>query len=509
MNKLSSIFSSIIKYIFLIIVFIVLVINIFETSAVSYDMNEIVSYNFNYLWILIMPLVLGVFMFIHKNIDKISLFSIIVVGSIIYLGFAFYVVVNAGNFFSYDSGQCWEIGLKILNHEFDVFDKGSYIQMHPYQLGYILYNMFIVTIFKHAYFMYALNVVYILIIGYLGYKISKKIFNDEKIAKITLIIELLFLPLYFYFFFKYGTIPGLCCLMFSIYYFVCLYLDEINTKNIILMIIFSMLACALKQNYLIASIAMFITLFIKALNKDADFKRKISIIIPGIMLLVMSFSINKLITFYFEKMYDVEIGNGIPIVAWVAMGTDLDNNSSGPGRYDNSVCQDYFDCGQDTKILKDYEKTRIINNIQNSINNPIKAISFYIKKIASMWSDPMFQSLWSGPSNAGITKIDNSFLNSLYFGGTVEKIIALFCKCILVIIYACAFMFTKRHLRDNPISIFFILYFIGGFIFHLFSEGKSQYTFMYVYMLIPLVGIEIERFCALVESKIKQKIVRL
>lgn len=40
MRQLSSLFSLIIKYIFLLIISIVLVINVFETATVSYDIAE-------------------------------------------------------------------------------------------------------------------------------------------------------------------------------------------------------------------------------------------------------------------------------------------------------------------------------------------------------------------------------------------------------------------------------------------------------------------------------------
>ncbi len=176
------------------------------------------------------------------------------------------------------------------------------------------------------------------------------------------------------------------------------------------------------------------------------------------------------------------------------MGTDIDNELNGPGWYDLSTNFDYENNDFDYEKTKEYGLNKIGNNISKSINNPLKAFTFYIKKIASQYCDPLFESIWIGPIDIGNglnTKTD--LLTSLYSGERVEDIVVIYCKCILMVIYACAFLYAIKNLKNNPITVFFLLYFIGGFTFHLFSEAKSQYIMVYVYLLIPLVGYEINK----------------
>ena len=79
------------------------------------------------------------------------------------------------------------------------------------------------------------------------------------------------------------------------------------------------------------------------------------------------------------------------------------------------------------------------------------------------------------------------FLQSLYSGGDVENAFEAYTKCISLLIWAGALIYLlvcRKHIGwEIPFA-----YFVGGFLFHLFWEGKSQYVYPYVFCLIPFAA---------------------
>lgn len=51
------------------------------------------------------------------------------------------------------------------------------------------------------------------------------------------------------------------------------------------------------------------------------------------------------------------------------------------------------------------------------------------------------------------------------------------------------YLITER--KKFPVTILFYLWIVGGFMFHMVSETKSQYVYMYVFALIPTAAYEV------------------
>ena len=47
--------------------------------------------------------------------------------------------------------------------------------------------------------------------------------------------------------------------------------------------------------------------------------------------------------------------------------------------------------------------------------------------------------------------------------------------------------------RLNSVMLYFVLYYLGGFSFHMISETKSQYVYVYVLCLIPAAAAVLSR----------------
>lgn len=184
------------------------------------------------------------------------------------------------------------------------------------------------------------------------------------------------------------------------------------------------------------------------------------------------------------------------------MGTDLENECRGPGWFNEYNYSIYEESGRDSAKASALATEKIIENVKSTLKAPKRAILFYGKKILSMWCEPMFQSVWSGPGIDGGALVTKRALKSLYAGGTVEKLCNLLTKCLLVATYTSALCFLVRQ-KDGKTQLLY-LYFIGGFIFHLFWEAKSQYVYTYVFMLLPICAYELCALQSWLDDKLKR-----
>ena len=139
------------------------------------------------------------------------------------------------------------------------------------------------------------------------------------------------------------------------------------------------------------------------------------------------------------------------------------------------------------------------------IQNPKEAFSFFYRKVISTWCDPLYQSIWSGPMQVADQTTYTPLLLSLYGDGKAEDFADMCAKFVSLLLYAgiCAFLFWGGR-KERGWELMF-LYMIGGVLFHLFWETKSQYVYPYVFCLIPLAASGLHRLMQLAGKRLKKQ----
>ena len=475
----------------------VFIANLIRTCYIS--TIEVISFSSSYTYLLLIPVVLSliyIYIYISKKYSAKLIFKVF---SIAYIIAGAFIIFNTGKFIHGDASTVWNVSYKILHGDFSDLYKENYLGRYPYQLGLITYDLILHIFTNNDKILFTLNLLYVLIINWFGYKITAELFDNVSVSILVIFLEFAFLPQLFFIMFGYGTVPGFCSLIIAIYYCIRIY-KSYNTKNMLFLILFSIISVLLKPNYKIGIMAMAIVVILKqSKTRKACFKY---IFIAGV-LLFSTVAAPKLLKLSYSRICNVEIGNGIPIHSWVAMGTDLDNQIiRGPGWYDGSTVKTYNDAGYDSSITSKMSLDKIKQNVKASLTDPKRAVSFYWRKITSTWCDPLFQSIWSGPGKDG--KVSRH-LQSLYCGWKAQKIVSLFSKAYVVIILAASLAFAILHKKQYAFSNLFYLYFIGGFIFHLFSETKSQYVYMYIFLLLPLTSYQLNNLAERIKALLIKK----
>jgi hypothetical protein len=203
----------------------------------------------------------------------------------------------------------------------------------------------------------------------------------------------------------------------------------------------------------------------------------------------------------------IQDASGMPSVLWIAMGTDIDNNVRGPGWYDSSNYNIFQDSDSDPEVAKEKGIEKLINNVQKMLDRPLETSKFFVNKTVSQWCNPLYQSLWSGPLQDCNQYTYTKLLTSLYTGGIAEKVISNIIKVFMIAFFGLSFGFIIFcHKKYDGWELAFLML-IGGFLFHLFWEGKSQYVYPYFFALMPFAAFSASRIvmkCNLLKRTVKK-----
>ncbi|WP_207649878.1 hypothetical protein [Butyrivibrio proteoclasticus] len=368
------------------------------------------------------------------------------------------------------------------------FAKYGYIGGHVNQVGMLLVSYVFSFIFGNEnYIVFQLANAVALIVIYkelvkFGCRIGLSNFGKLLIP----FFGIIYLPMIIYVSFVYGNMGGLALTLVAINSEMDFF-EKRNVKNILISSICIAFAMMLKSNFMIFLIGM---LIYAAIHLFGEHKKWTFGFI--IALLIFSLGQSKAAKWTLEIITGEDIGQGSSPISYIAMG--LQESGLGPGWYNAYNDMTYIWHNYDT----DGQKREAIQNIKDRLGyfkeNPWEAVSFFTRKTASQWNEPTYESIWLISNDLSNSQVRISswvyFLASQKgnaFVGRLGKIAQ-----ILVLSGTFLFVLFNRKRNDYYKTLTLIMMFIGGFLFHLFWEAKSQYTISYFILLLPyaIMGYE-------------------
>ncbi|MCR5099882.1 MAG: glycosyltransferase family 39 protein [Butyrivibrio sp.] len=503
MGKQFSCFCEMISQRFAGIILLCLaVISFFCYSHIVMDNTEASVFHLNnyVFWIIIIFVIVLLKMFI-KVIDGIKTNKLFIILTIIYLIAGFWLIFNTPAKVKGDAAMLVKYVNKFLEGDFSSgFAEGYYLRYCPYQLGMITYEYFLVHIWNNVRFFFILNLFMVIGINFVQWKITEKLFtkengisNPEKVTKIEILISFLFLPQFFFILFAYGQIPGLFMLEIALYNLI-RYREDYKIKNAIACGLFGGVAVLFKNNYLLGCITILIILLLDVIRKT-NLKKIVLLIVMAVMMIGMQKGMYQI----YRNISGVNFGNGVSMSSVFASGiiATSSDNTRADGWYNGYNLEVYDQAGYDDELASEIGWAKVSERVDVFVNDPVYAAYFFRNKIISTWCEPTFQSLWSGPAVETGFEIDNRILHSLYTDGHVNMAFEKIMNAVIFIIYllAGAYVFMKKKLgvKLELVDIFPYVYFLGGFLYHLIAETKSQYVYMYVFCMLPYVAYMISK----------------
>ncbi len=501
-KTLYSVYRYIVLGLFLIINIWLFLLSIFSTSRLTSDASERTYYTGDRAWFhvtILAVLIAAVFYLVRKNIFtrinsyltnnekafiRIRNICLIIIG----ISGAAWILLTQSTAGA-DQYYVLNAARGLRNGDYSAFQYNGYIAKYTNQIG-LLFIEYLVGFLVGDYnylFWQILNVVMIVF----TYKMFSDILVLLKLSRIaslfSIIIGILFFPWTLYSVFIYGNVAGLFFATASFKYTM-LFIDRLKEFNrlkisyIIISGVSMMLSVMVKSNYLIFMIALIIYTIAETLRHQ-----NIQIILVTCAV-IAGFAIQTVVPkLVVEKISGCNLNNGASSWTWIAMGLHpSDSNVYADGWYSGRIAAFYENNDYDTRKEAEASKAEIKGYIDTYKSDSKAFVSFLSKKVASQWNNPEFQCFWI--TNVRGSNIEKSVIISeiLSLEGSTPFIALL--NIMQSIILFGSMLYAINALIGGTFAGATVLplTFIGGFIFHLFWEGKCQYTLPYFMLLLPL-----------------------
>lgn len=494
-NTLAKILSVFIAGILILLVIFACIFTAQIDSTVRCVSEMIVFCRCNILSVLILLLLFFVIIFLFlkfiKNVDVKKFLIVALIFMIcICIAWTFFAKIEPRA----DMKSITDTAIKLHNGDVSEFEKGGYFDVYPFQIGYLLVVEILYHICRSYIFLQVVNGIAAVGSMFILYKITERLFKNQSISKILIILECGCVYLFIYSTMIYGNILGLMFALLSIL-FLLKYYEENKILDVVFMGMSIVSAVIIKSNYLIFLVAELLIMLLDILARK---KVKNIILILGVCLLFVSS--NFILKSFYEFRTGIKISDGLPKVAWINMGISENNESRSFGWYDSKLSM-----GMAHKYNYNYEKVKEEGNIylrergKYLVKNPKYLLYSMSKKVLTQWVEPTYGSLWINTpisyDDINDGKLINNVKISLYsYGGRLNNIFVEYCKIYQLLLYMMVIVYVITSIKNtNYVNAVLFIIFIGGFIFHIFWEGKSMYVFQYTLILLPYAAFGIEK----------------
>lgn len=397
----------------------------------------------------------------------------------VYSVMGLYLIFNVDPTLRADPKLVHQAAQNFLSGLYTDFQKGGYIYRYPNQLGLTLFDSLLLLFSPNPHWNMLVNFLLVLLINAAAWRISQELFQSKAVCLLTMVCCFAFLPQLFYILFVYGLIPGLCAMIWGFYHTL-RFTKERKTGNLCWMVLLCAGAVVLKSNCAIGILAIAIYLLLQTLKQKSSGLLALALV-PVLVCLVVP---NFLVRSFFEAVTGANLSQGTPEILWVAMGTDIDNSDRGPGWYNSTNFTLYNQAEYDREAAAGMGLELLQRNLEKISQRPGDALDFLLRKTTSQWCDPLHECLFIGPMEAFGQDFYAEPLRNLYQQELPSEVLMIVCKLVTLTIFLGCFVYLLTPGKSSGWELF-LMYFLGGLIFHTFWEGKSQYTYPYVFCLIP------------------------
>ncbi len=375
----------------------------------------------------------------------------------------------------------------LIHGNYECMTYKGYLQYNRHQVGITAFYEIFTRIFTggkvNYQAIYGLNTLMITGIFWELYRITKKLTDKKEIIMIELFLSFGMFQLMFYSTFIYGLIPGLFFALAGILFLFRL-LKNGHWYDGILMALFLAIAVVLKSNYLIFVIAVGIIL----LGKTISEKKPVYLLF--VLLILVGFTgLNGTAQKTYEVRTGMEFGDTIPNSAYLAMG--MQESAMAPGWFNGYNHVTYRNNGYDAQATDRIAKAYIAERVGEFAENPLDCLKFYYYKIVSQWNEVTYESFWISHNENNHTQELSGIVKDLY-NGKLHLLMEAVMNLYQLLLFAGTLGMAWKMRKNKDLSkVILLLCILGGFLFHILWEGKSQYIISYFPLMLPCGAIGI------------------
>ena len=365
----------------------------------------------------------------------------------------------------------------------------EYFMFFPFQFGFVLYEELVFRAFNlvlpnapegfSALVLQGLNAVF-LAVGYAALlDCTGRISRSDDAVKLTAVLLLFFLPGVLFTTYIYGTIPGFMCAVCAVSAFLRFHEDG-RISHGVLCAVLTALAVCLKLNYAIFFIALVIVWLVLLVKKPGW--RSILCLALTVAAVLAAKDMPQRI---YERRSGSDYGSGVPRLCWMAMGVSEGKSCS--GWYERAYTTDvYAATGYDPAATEEIARETIAARAEYFKANPRECMHFFSRKLLSQWNEPTYQGLWTNQVRKSYSESGRLYeLVCQRFAGRLTKLMNFFQQ---LIFFGFTLGLVLLWRKKDIMAALFPLVILGGLLYHLMFEAKSQYVMSYVILMIPVAA---------------------
>ena len=363
-----------------------------------------------------------------------------------------------------------------------------YFRCFPFQLGYVLFTegLFRLAIVDcGGVFAFLGGVNLLALLGteaLLSMTVRAATGRDSAGKTVSLFLLFCLQPVLFCTF-LYGNIPAFAFAVAAVFFAVRLMQTDLARYGVGMALCMGV-GVALKLNSVIVAVATGGVLLLNAIRKKRFFWL---VYLAGMVAAV--FAVQKLCILQYTWRCGVDFGPGIPMTGWLAMG--LNESVIAPGWYNGAyTVTPFVGCGYDADAMREIARQEIAARLDVFRENPEYCKQFFTDKFLTQWNETTYQSLWNTQVR-GVYGEGRGAFATFCLGegaGGLARYMDLFAQ--LVFLLACGGVVRCILRREEEQGLLILpVTVLGGMLYHLLFEAKSQYALVYFILLTVMAAV--------------------
>ena len=370
--------------------------------------------------------------------------------------------------------------------------EGEYFNRVSYQLGICLPLEGLARLLPGLdlnLLMQALNCVISAALMVLLCGLAGEVMGGAHASRAAMLLYLAFVPMLLLNMFVYGVLPMLLLCVLAMRCFA-RYERTGERRFGVLYALLIGLAAVLKPNAMIVMLALLICAGIHALQRRDCF-----LLLCAALSVALCMALPAGVIRLYELRAGVTLAQDTGMLLRLAMG--MQDSVIAAGWY-NGVIEEYWPLSVTPEMEKAAALEMLAARLREFAADPAGAWAFFREKCLTQWAEPSYDILWYG-AVCGKSGRFNGLAHAIFRDGApVRALLTGYMNAFQQAAYVLALIGTCgmiREKRTGAAQLMLPVTVLGGFLYHMLFEAKSQYIYPYMLLLLPLAAKGLSTLC--------------
>lgn len=370
--------------------------------------------------------------------------------------------------------------------------EGEYFNRVSYQLGICLPLEGLARLLPGLdlnLLMQALNCVISAALMVLLCGLAGEVMGGAHASRAAMLLYLAFVPMLLLNMFVYGVLPMLLLCVLAMRCFA-RYERTGERRFGVLYALLIGLAAVLKPNAMIVMLALAICAAVHALQRRDCF-----LLLCAALSVALCMALPAGVIRLYELRAGVTLAQDTGMLLRLAMG--MQDSVIAAGWY-NGVIEEYWPLSVTPEMEKAAALEMLAARLREFAADPAGAWAFFREKCLTQWAEPSYDILWYG-AVCGKSGRFNGLAHAIFRDSSpVRALLTGYMNAFQQAAYVLALIGTCgmiREKRTGAAQLMLPVTVLGGFLYHMLFEAKSQYIYPYMLLLLPLAAKGLSALC--------------